>query len=244
MKNPFSIVNKNILITGASSGIGKATAMLCAEMGARVWITGRNEQKLEAVFAQLQGNCHHMVAADLTTEDGLDTVVDFTSQLDGVVFSAGMTKPTPARFIKPKHEKEIFDINYRAPLFLSSKLLKKRKINNGSSLVFFSSVAADYPYVGGTLYSSSKSAIEALSRTLAKELSGKKIRTNCLKPSFVKGPMVENATKIASEELMTKFEDMMPLGFGEPEDVANAAVFLLSDGSKWITGTEIIMGGY
>ncbi len=244
MKNPFSLTGKNILITGASSGIGKATALLCAEMGAQVWITGRNKERLNEVFLQLAGENHQQIVADLTTEEGLDTIVDFTDQLDGVVFSAGITKPTPIRFIKPKHEKEIFDINYRSPLFLSAKLLKKKKINPKGSLVFLSSFAADYAYIGGALYSSSKSAIESLSRTLAKELSPKKIRSNCLKPSFVKGQMVEDTEKIASKELMDKFEEMMPLGFGEPEDVANAAVFLLSDGSAWITGVEISMGGY
>lgn len=240
---PFSLENKRILITGASSGIGAQSAITCARMGANVIITGRNEERLSQTFEKLEGSGHQKIAADLTDEESRNGLVEQVDKVDGVVHSAGLTTHMPAKFLRQKNLDQLFQINYNAPVLLTARLLKKKKVKDGGSLIFMSSIATKYPYFGGAIYGSTKAGIEAYSKTLALELASKKIRSNCLMPSFVKGPMVEEAGKTISQEVLDKFEKMMPLGFGEPEDVANTVVFFLSDASRWITGAQLTLGG-
>lgn len=239
----FSLKGKNVLITGASSGIGAATARACAQAGAVVFLNARNEERGMAVLKELSGEGHQLVLADITDEQERNNLVDQLPVLHGIVHSAGATAHMPARFIRQKNLDQLFKVNYEAVVLLTARILAKKKAAKGGSFVFLSSIATKYPYFGGAVYSGTKAAIEAYSKTLAAELAPKKIRANCLKPSFVKGPMVEEAGKTISEEVLKNFEKMMPLGFGEPEDVAHAVVFFLSDASKWITGTELNLGG-
>ncbi len=239
----FDLSGKTILITGASSGIGKQAAITISNFGANVIISGRNHEKLQETFKNLTEGEHLSIAAELTNPKEIENLVDKTPELNGIVHCAGITSHLPAKFIRQQDIDEMFNINYNVPVLLSSQLLKKKKILQNSSIVFLSSIATKYPYFGGALYSSTKSAIESYSRVLAMELASKKIRSNCLSPSFVQTPMVEDAGKTISKEVLDKFEKMMPLGFGEPEDVANAIVFFLADASKWITGTNLVLGG-
>jgi predicted outer membrane repeat protein len=239
----FSLKGKNILITGASSGIGAAAAVACAQLGATVFLNARSEERAKRILEKLAGDGHKLVLGDLTDTESRNSIVEELPALHGVVHSAGATAHMPARFIRPKNLDELFKVNYEAVVLLTARLLAKKKIEKGGSLVFLSSIATKYPYFGGAIYSGTKSAIEAYSKTLAVELAPKKIRSNCLKPSFVKGPMVEEAGKTISDDVLKNFEKMMPLGFGEPEDVANTIAFFLSDAAKWITGTELILGG-
>lgn len=241
--NVFSLKDKNILITGASSGIGAAAAKKCAALGGTVFLNARNQARGQEVLDSLTGSGHQLITGDLTSEEERNALVDKLPALHGVVHSAGVTAHMPVKFIRQKNVAQLFEVNYEAAVYLTARILKKKKIKNGGAFVFLSSIATKYPYFGGALYSGSKAAIEAYSKTLALELAPKKIRSNCLKPSFVKGPMVEGAGKTISEEVLQNFEKIMPLGFGEPEDVANAIAFFLSDGARWITGTELIMGG-
>jgi predicted outer membrane repeat protein len=239
----FSLSGKTILITGASSGIGKEAAVRLSLCGANVVITGRNEGRLNETFQNLQAGANQIIKSDLTDPDQIESLTDKLRELNGVVHCAGITSHMPAKFLRQQDIDEIFNINYNVPVLLTSSILKKKKILNNSSIVFLSSIATKYPYYGGALYTSSKAALEAYSRVLALELASKKIRSNCLSPSFVKTPMVDGAEKTISKDVLDKFEKMMPLGFGEAEDVANAIVFFLSDESKWITGTNLVMGG-
>lgn len=241
--NSFDLSGKTILITGASSGIGKEAANTISNHNANVIITGRNEQRLKESLEILKDAKHISITADLTDPEQRESLAEQTPEINGLVHCAGITTHMPAKFLRQQDIDETFTINYNVPVLLTSLLLKKKKILNNSSIVFLSSIATKYPYFGGTLYSSTKSAIEAYSRVLALELASKKIRSNCLSPSFVKTPMVDGAEKTISKEVLDKFEKMMPLGFGEPEDVANAIVFFLSDASKWITGANLLMGG-
>jgi NAD(P)-dependent dehydrogenase (short-subunit alcohol dehydrogenase family) len=240
----FSLDGKTVLVTGASSGIGRQVAISVAEAGACVVITGRNRERLDECFQSLPGLGHHLFVADLMNETDINLLVDSLDKLDGVVFSAGVSSHMPVKFVMEKHFTEIFEINFRAPVLLTSRLLKKKKINDKASFVFMSSISSTAVFYGGAMYSGSKSAIEAYSRTLALELAPKKIRSNCLKPTFVKTPMVDGAGETISKEVLKRHEEMSPLGFGEPEDVANATIFLLSDASKWITGINIPMGAF
>ncbi len=239
----FSLKDKTVFITGASSGIGKQAAITASNHGARVIITGRNEERLKETLDLLEGEGHQMLAADLSDESELDRIVSELSEIDGLVHCAGITSHTPVHFIKEKHISQMFRINYEVPVLLTGKLIKKKKVTKGGSIIFLSSIATKYPYYGGAMYGSSKSALEGYARVLALEVAPKGIRANCLSPSFVKGPMVEEAGKTISKEVLENFEKVMPLGFGEPEDVANAIAFYLSDASKWITGTNLILGG-
>ena len=241
--NAFDLAGKTILITGASSGIGKQAAVSISEQNARLIITGRNEERLKETYNELKPGDHLSIICDLTNEAEREQIAEKVPEINGVVHCAGLTNHIPAKFIRQKDIDEVFNINYNVPLLLTSQLLKKKKIVNHSSIVFLSSIATRYPYFGGTLYTGSKSAIEAYSRVLSLELASKKIRSNCLSPSFVKTPMVDGAEKTISTEVLAKFEKMIPLGFGEPEDVANAIIFFLSDASKWITGANLVMGG-
>jgi len=239
----FSLQGKIIFITGASSGIGKQAAVHCAMQGATVIITGRNEARLSETYALLVGEGHQKIVADITSSEEVKDLVLALPKVDGVVHCAGITAHVPARFIKQKNIDQLLKINFEAPVVLTGLLLAKKRINNAGSIVFMSSIASKYPYFGGALYSSSKAGLEAYSRTLALELAPKKIRSNCLQPSFVKGPMVDGAEETISAEVIEKFKKMLPLGFGEPEDVANTIVFFLSDASKWITGSMLTLGG-
>jgi len=243
MSEQFSLKGKTILITGASSGIGKQAAIDLSKAGATLVITGRDEVRLTETLQSLQNSGHTQFIADLLNFDALTHLAENLPILNGIVHSAGVTSHMPAKFISASDIHEVLQINYMAPVLLTSALLKKKKIANNASLVFLSSITTKYPYYGGALYGSSKAAIEAYSKVLSIELAAKGIRSNCISPSFVRTPMVADAGKTISNEVLEKFEKMMPLGFGEPADVSNTILYLLSDASKWITGSNMVIGG-
>ena len=238
-----SLSGKIILVTGASSGIGRQAAIDISEHGATLIIAGRNQQRLEETFAKLAPGKHEILQFDLTDYKQTAEIALKVPLLDGVVHSAGITGHLPCKFIGIDDIQQYLSINYSAPVLLTSALLRKKKLAEKASIVFLSSIATHYPYFGGALYASSKAALEAYSKVLALEVAPKGMRSNCISPSFVQTAMVEEVGKTISNEVLDKFEKMMPLGFGEPSDVSNAILFLLSDASKWITGTNMVLGG-
>ena len=242
--NNFNLTGKKYLITGASSGLGKDVSTLIADCGGRVIVTGRNEQRLDETFLSLKGKDHKQVIADITNENELSELVNQITELDGVVFSAGIAGYMPVKFINQKHHDNFFNINFNAPVFLTQKLLAKRKIKKGASLVYISSVATKNPFFAGSMYVSSKMAIEGFCKTLALELCKDGIRVNCVSPAMVKTDMLEKASDVVSKESIDSFKKDHPLGFGEPRDVSSAILFLLSDASKWITGQNLILGSF
>jgi len=239
----FSLRGKTIFVTGATSGIGKQAAIDLSEAGAFLVITGRDETRLNETLASLKGGGHTHFIADLLDFDNFGVLAENMPSLDGIVHSAGITSHLPAKFIGAGDISEIMRINYMAPVLLTAALLRKKKVANKASIIFLSSITTKYPYYGGALYGGSKAAIEAYSRVLSIELAAKGIRSNCISPSFVRTPMVNDAGKTISTEVLGKFEKMMPLGFGEPTDVSNAIIYLLSDASKWVTGSNMVLGG-
>jgi NAD(P)-dependent dehydrogenase (short-subunit alcohol dehydrogenase family) len=242
--NVFDLSGKTILVTGASSGLGRQTAITISNYGARVCTTGRNRERLDQTFRALSGSGHLQVLADLTVQEELEQLVKGLPQLNGVVYSTGISDIVPTKFITGNDIEKNFSIGFNASVLLTSALQKHKKLTNGScSLVFISTISTKYPFVGGAMYISARAALEGYARVLMLELVGKGIRVNCVSPGFVKGPLLESTQEQISKEKVEMIRERQPLGLGEPEDVANVILFFLSDASKWVTGTNLILGG-
>lgn len=244
MNNPFSLENKTILITGASSGIGKATAILCAQMGAKLIITGRSESKLNSVFKLLIGQGHQKIVLDFENENAIELLLKSINELDGIVYSAGILDSTPLKFVNQIKLSKIMKLNFESPFEITQLLVKRKKINKNGSLVFVSSLAGiGMVSMGLSAYSASKGALSAVVKVMALELSSQKIRVNAVCPGMVRSEMLtENL--VLSEDQLEKDEKMnYPLGYGKPEQVASSIAFLLGEGSSWITGTNLVIDG-
>lgn len=240
---PFQLNNKTILITGASSGIGKHAAISISEMGANVVITGRDQKRLGETFQLLKGKNNLQFITDLLVQEELQNFVKQLPQLDGIFNCAGIVKPFPIKFISAEVLDEVFKINFNAQVLLMTQLTRQKKINKNASIVFSSSIAAAHPYKGGALYSSSKAALETYSKVIGLEFSNLGIRSNCIASAMVKTPMFDTAEHQGTKERMDEHIKKYPLGVGMPSDVTNAAIFLLSDASRWMTGQTITLDG-
>jgi NAD(P)-dependent dehydrogenase (short-subunit alcohol dehydrogenase family) len=243
MATPFHLTNKAILITGASSGIGRQVAISCSAMGAKVIITGRDEKRLAETYSLLKGEGHSQYICDLMDENHRNEMLDEIPVINGFVHSAGVVLPVPVKFIADKHLRHIMGVNFESAVLSVARLMKSKKFNDKASLVFFSSISVSYPYAGGALYTASKGAIEAYSKNLAIEILPKKMRSNVIVPAMVKTPLYEETKNQSMYRSPEEYESKYPLGLGEPEDVANAAIYLLSDASKWVTGINLILDG-
>ena len=239
----FDLKNKTILVTGASGGIGQAIAIQCSELGASVIITGRDVDKLNLTLKLLKGKNHNSIAADLKLESDIEKLVDQCPEINGLVHAAGIIYPLPVKFIKEKHIQEVFSINYNAAVLLSSSILKKSKLQKQSSVVFISSVSSKHPYFGGSLYVSSKAALDAFALSLALELSPHLTRVNSLSPGLVKTKILEQTLAASELSKAESYEKNYPFGFGETEDISGITAFLLSDRARWITGQNIVLDG-
>ncbi len=250
MVNPLDLTGKRILITGASAGIGQATAKLASELGAMVICAGRSEQGLAETQAMLAGGGHRAVQFDLSRTDEIPawmkTLAAETGPLHGLVHSAGLNRARPLKILAHKDYADIMAINLDAAIALCRGFRQKGVCDGaGGSVVFLSSVAALKGQPSIAAYAASKGALLSLGRTLALELAREKIRVNCLCPGLVKTRMAGQFQSLMTEEAYRQVEASYPLGFGEPEDVANACVFLLSQASRWITGASLVLdGGY
>ena len=204
MYNPYSLEGKTILITGASSGIGKAAAIECSKMGANVIITARNETKLSQVMNEIEGDSHQMILCDLSNEADIDKMVEELPEVQGLINNAGYTKILPVQFINTEAINDIFQVNTFAPMLLLQKLIKKKKIKKGASVVFTSSLAAlGCCTVGNSMYSATKGAISAFIRCVALELAPKSIRVNAVCPAMVDTGILDSGT-ITEEQLVAE----------------------------------------
>lgn len=240
----FDLTGKTILVTGASSGIGKQTAILLSRHNAVVFITGRDMKRLEETFQQMDPGKHLLKKADLTKEEDMSALVGDLPELDGIVHSAGKVGPLPAKFITREQIDDMFSINFQAPVDLTGRLLRSKKVADNASILFMSTIATRNPYFGGALYSSSKAALEAYAKTLALEMGSKGIRANCIMAGLVATPMTVNPLESqVQDNAMERYLKRYPMGVGDPKDVAATILFFLSDASKWISGTTLILGG-
>ena len=247
MYNPFSLLGKRILVTGASSGIGRATAIECSKMGANVILTARNEERLNETLQQMDNiQLHQIIVADLSNMDDIKTLVDsIGNPLDGIVLCAGFTIVKPFRFVSENNIDSIINVNFKASAILLQMLLKRKGINKKASIVFISSVSGVWvSTMGNTLYSASKGAVNGLIKGLALEMATKAIRVNSVNPGMVNTPFFKDDV-ISKEELQEDIK-RYPLGrYGNPKEIAYAVIYLLSDASAWVTGTNLkIDGGY
>ena len=242
-ETPFHLNNKTILVTGASSGIGRQVCISASKMGATIVLTGRNIKELKETLAQLQGTGHNIISADLVDQTERVRLSIEIPEIDGLVHCAGIVKPFPIKFLNQQKIDETLKTNYEAPVLMMAALLKEKKINKNASLVFLSSISGQHPHKGGATYAGSKAALESFVKVLALELYPQGVRSNCISPGMVKSPMYDQAAAEMSKEEMDKHVASYPLGVGIPEDVAQAAIFLLSPASRWITGINITLDG-
>jgi NAD(P)-dependent dehydrogenase (short-subunit alcohol dehydrogenase family) len=240
--NPFSLAGKTILVTGASSGIGRTIAIECSRMGARLIVTGREPGRLGGTFDVLAGHDHFQIKADLTVEEELLALVEQLPPLDGLVNNAGVSRRLLVKDITAEALDYVINNNFIATVLLTRILLKEKKINKAASIVFISSRGADRPTIGNAIYSATKGAINSFAKVMALELAPQRIRVNCILPGMVWTPLIEHSS--LSIEQYKEDEKRYPLGrYGKPEDVAYVALYLLSDASEWMTGSAITIDG-
>lgn len=241
--NPFTLKGKNVLVTGASSGIGQSIAIICSKMGANVIISGRNKEKLDYTLSQMTDGNHKKIIADLTKTGDISKLVDDLSELDGIVYCAGIGYRKICKQIMEEDVDTVMAINFKAPVMLQTEIIKQKKLNKGASVVFIASIASDSPSYGNALYSASKGAIISYANCLSLELAPRLIRVNCISPAMVWTDLILKGG-ITKEDLQED-EKRYPLKrYGKPEDIANLAAYLLSDASSWMTGSNLkITGG-
>lgn len=245
MYNPFTLDGKRILVTGASSGIGKSIAIESSKMGAKVIITGRNEERLKDTYAQLKGNDHEFVVADLSLKEDIERLHKELPMIHGLVNCAGLTKVVPFPFATRDSFEEVMNVNFFAPTELTRLLVKSKKIGKGGSIVFISSVSGVYcSAVASSIYSSSKGAVNGLVKGVALDLASKGIRVNSVNPGMIDTDIFSGSA--ITEDQLKEDMNRYPLGrYGKPEEVANAVIYLLSDAASWTTGSNLLIdGGY
>ena len=243
MSNPFSLEGKTILVTGASSGIGKATAIACSQMGAAVVVTGRNEMRLKETFDALDGTGHQMIVADLSEDSQIDLIVEQIPFLNGIVNNAGITETCPTQFIKREKLNRVMEVNTFAPILLTQRILKKKKIGKGGSIVFTCSISGTTVCVGGNvLYSASKGAIHGFMKNAALDLAYKGIRVNDVCPGMIDTHILDGGA-ISEDQLDIEAQRYPMKRFGRPEEVAYGIIYLLSDASSFTTGASIVIDG-
>lgn len=241
--NPFSLIGKTVLVTGASSGIGQAIAISCSMMGAKVIINGRNTQKLSNTLSRLVGEGHEIVPGDLTNSVSLAYIVNTLPKLDGIVHCAGIGTRILCKNIEEADIDQIISANFKAPVLLQTEILKKKKLNKGGSVVFIASMSYDSPSMGNALYAASKGALISYANCLQLELAPRMVRVNCISPAMVWTDLIFKGG--LTEDELREDEQKYPLKrYGKPEDIANLAIYLLSDASVWMTGSNLkITGG-
>lgn len=248
MYNPFSLEGKTVLVTGASSGIGRGIAVECSKMGAKVVINGRNQERLQKTFDQLEGEGHIQIVADLSKQEDIERLADDVPALNGFVNSAGIPKICPVKRIDRQTLEEIMNVNAFGPILLTSQLLRKKKLQKKSSIVLIASISGVcMANTGEGPYAATKAALAGYTKTAAFELAAQGTRVNTICPGLVPTEILTLSNEMFSEDqLKETMYGRYPLKrVGTPEDIANGAIYLLSDASSWVTGINLVIdGGY
>ena len=240
--NPFSLEGKTVLVTGASSGIGQATAIECSKLGAHVVVTGRNEARLSETCSWLVGEGHSSILADLTSDEDLERLIKELPNIDGAVLCAGIGDKKPIKFSSKEKFHKIFDANFFSQAELVRLLVKKKKCNEKASIAIISSIGGNYThYLGNAMYDASKAALMAFVKSCAFEFAPR-IRFNAICPGMVETPLTK-ADTLTEEQLKEDMNQYPMKRYGHPDEIAKTAIYLLSDASSWITGTDIVIDG-
>lgn len=241
--NPFTLEGKRVLVTGASSGIGRAVAVECSRLGATVIATGRNQERLDETLAMLAGEGHTAVPADLSATEDVERLVAECDALDGVALCSGISLVSPMQFLTRGKIQKVFDTNFFDPIELLRLLSKKKKIKSNGSVVTISSMGGTNLFTYGRAgYGASKAALDSYMKFCALELAPKSIRVNTVLPAMVDTPLVSLGTLSVEERAAD--EATYPLKrYGRPEEVAYAVIYLLSDAASWVTGTSLVIDG-
>lgn len=241
--NPFSLEGKTILVTGASSGIGKATAIECSKLGAKLVVTGRNVERLNETYIALDGEGHVQINADLATIEGIDSLISKLPLLNGCVLNAGISKLALTQFIKEDDLKNILQVNTISPIMLTQRLVKRKKVIKGSSIVFSSSIAGNFTVsFGHAMYAISKGGISSFMKSAALDLAPKGIRCNSVNPGMVQTKLIQSGT-LTDDQLQADMNNYPLKRYGRPEEIAYAIIYLLSDASSWVTGHSLVIDG-
>ncbi len=248
MYNPFSLEGKTVLVTGASSGIGRGIAVECSKMGAKVVINGRNKERLQKTFDQLEGEGHIQIVADLSKQEDIERLANEVPELNGFVNSAGIPKICLVKRIDRQTLEEIMNVNAFGPILLTSQLLRKKKLQKKSSIVLIASISGVcMANTGEGPYAATKAALAGYTKTAAFELAAQGTRVNTICPGLVPTEILTLSNEMFSEDqLKETMYGRYPLKrVGTPEDIANGAIYLLSDASSWVTGINLVIdGGY
>ena len=240
--NPFSLENKTILVTGASSGIGYETCSAISRQGGTFIAVARRVELLEKLIQEF-GNKNSFIQADLTKIEDIQYVIDTIPNIDGIVHSAGVVKLAPVKFYTKEFMDSIRETNFDSITLLVNLITKKKKINKGSSIVLVASIAGLFGMKGNGIYAASKAALIAISKVWASEFSINRVRVNCVSPGMVKTDITNKSIEDLSLEVIQQDEKKYPLGYGEPSQVANPIIFLLTEASSWITGQNLVLDG-
>lgn len=242
VRDIFGLTGKTVLVTGASSGIGRATAIECAKSGATVFLTARNQERLQQTLQMMPEGNHQIIPAELTSEEDIEHLADAVASLDGIALVAGINDKQIVKKLNGDFISKMLSTNFSGPALLIKALLKKKKINKLASIVFMSSVSAFYPSVSNALYAASKAAVNQFSKVLALEVLSLKARVNCIQPAFVETDMIYKY----GEETLNEIRSNYPLGrFAKPEEIAYAVIYYFSDATQMVTGTSLVIdGGY
>ena len=241
--NPFSLVNKRVLVTGASSGIGRSIAIECSKLGASLVMTARNKERLAETLSMCEGEGHVVIEADLTESSALDALVNASSELDGVVLCSGIGATTPFVFSTKVKFMEVFETNFFSPVELLRLLSKKKKIKQGGSVVFIVSIGGVSKFsMGNSMYGASKASLNSVIKFCSLELAGRKVRVNGICPGMVDTPLIHGGA-ITDEQHAKDMENYPLKRYGNPEDIAYGAIYLLSDAASWVTGHSLVIDG-
>lgn len=243
------LAGRSYLVTGASSGIGRAAALLIARCGGRVVAGGRDVERLEATLAALPGSGHQALPGDLSDADGaaewVKSGVALHGALDGAFHCAGVASIRAVRLLRQQHIDEAMGSALFAGLGIARALAQRGAMNDGGALVYMSSVAGSAGQAGLAAYGAAKAGVDGMVRALACEFAPRRIRVNAIAAGAVQTPMHERLARAGTDASMQAYEAQHLLGFGTPEDVANAVLFLLGPAGRWVTGTTLAVdGGY
>jgi NAD(P)-dependent dehydrogenase (short-subunit alcohol dehydrogenase family) len=246
---PMDLSGRCVLVTGASSGIGRETARYLSRLNARVVLVGRNEERLRQTLDSLEGAGHEMSVLDLSVVEQipawLKSIAARTGPLHGLVHCAGIQLTLPIRSMSVDKLDYIMRTNFYSAFLLSKGLYQRNCYQPGACIVLLSSIAAHHGDPAKTAYSASKAALEGFCRSLALELAPDGVRVNCIAPGMVRTEMLDQVREMLPTGRLEAIEALHPFGFGTPADVAGAIAFLLADTGKWITGTTLAVdGGY